>query len=299
VNAGHRYLRDLLAKGDPTVTTRAANGMWLNPVEPDVLPEFAQRNQDFYGATFFRDDIHGDAGVNRMDAWVREQTGGKIFGLVKRDDLSEEARIVLVNAIYFKGQWAVAFDKAQTGDIDFYLAEGKTEMVPTMRRKGTFSYCETDDAQIINLPYGQGRLAILIALPKPRLALPMLTAKANVDTWRLWLASLKDTENLTLRLPRFRVATDFQLNDALRGVGMARAFNGAGPDFSLMNGVKTAGFDRVRHKAMLETSEDGVAPAAPAGAGVGPKMTINRPFLYAIHDKDTGAILLLGTVGNP
>ena len=206
----------------------------------------------------------------------------------------------------FKGTWTTVFNKALTREMPFTMADGQVKQVPMMRLKESFAYGETDQAQIIALPYGNQRLRMVLVLPKPDVSLDALAGKLSVDTWTQWTGLLRD-QKVALGLPRFTAEYEQELSKPLNALGMVQAFNKAA-DFSGMNGKRDLCIALVRHKAKLEVNEEGtVAAAATAvvmrlGGAMGhhdPVMIVNHPFLCAIEDTQTSAILFLGAIGNP
>ena len=306
VNTGHRSLLQTFQNADPKVETNIANALWLNPGETQFLPDFIARDQDNYGAKIFSTKITGDAGVDAINDWVKEKTQAKIVDLLKHGDLDGNSRLVLTNAVYFKGTWTTVFNKALTREMPFTMADGQVKQVPMMRLKESFAYGETDQAQIIALPYGNQRLRMVLVLPKPDVSLDALAGKLSVDTWTQWTGLLRD-QKVALGLPRFTAEYEQELSKPLNALGMVQAFNKAA-DFSGMNGKRDLCIALVRHKAKLEVNEEGtVAAAATAvvmrlGGAMGhhdPVMIVNHPFLCAIEDTQTSAILFLGAIGNP
>lgn len=253
-----------------------------------------------------------------INNWVKRRTKGKIPQIIPADyflllpDL-EEVQLILANAIYFKGQWQEGFDENETEEADFHLQDGGRTPVPLMYQRNKFRYAISADYQAVELPYkgGNGDLAMVIVLPA---AGRFADFEAALDS--AMLQSLLDpryTEEVILKMPRFRLVSDYDLRYILSGMGMPNAFTPGVADFSGIadsaqegegdDGIFISG---VKHKAFIEVDEKGTAAAAVTAlvkvTGVSPppmEMTVDRPFIFFLRDKGTGTILFIGRVLDP
>ena len=304
LNDGQSALLAMLPGADPKVQLTIANALWAQK-DFRFREDFLARNKEYYRAPVTVTDITGDAGVQEINAWVKDATQGKISDLLKPGDLDALTRMVLTNAVYFKGAWTTEFDKAQTQDAPFKTAGGTAKQVPMMNIKGTFKYLENDKVQGVRLPYGNGRMAMYLLLPKFQKSVTDQIALFSTENWRQWLPAFRETE-VRVFLPRFKASFDSELNLSLSALGMADAFDQVKADFSGMTGTDNLYIKLVRHKAVLEVNEEGAEAAAATGVVMSlksmPRETIfraDRPFLCAIRDDETGALLFLGMINNP
>jgi serpin B len=239
------------------------------------------------------------------NAWVEEKTEKKIVELIKKDILSVDTRLVLTNAIYFKGDWAVKFDKKDTVDAPFTLIDAKTVKAPLMHRTGEYGYMADKEFQVLDAPYAGDELAMTVILPKKADGLKTLETGMTPD----WLAGCLDKiqkEKVAVYLPRFKTTCEFEMKDTLVSMGMSAAFGNAA-DFSGMTGNKDLFISKVVHKAFVDVNEEGTEAAAAtavvmdrkAVAAMPPVFRADRPFLFLIRDAKTGSVLFLGRVMDP
>jgi len=304
LNEGQRALLASLPGADPKVKLTIANALWAQQ-GTHFQADFLARNNEYYQAPVTVTDVTGDAGVQQINAWVNNATNGKITDLLKHGDLDALTRLVLTNAVYFKGTWTTEFDKAQTQDAPFRLADGKSKQVPMMNLKGKFQYLENDEVQGVRLPYGKGRMAMYLLLPKVQKHPVDQIALFSMANWTKWLPAFRETE-VRVFLPRFKASFDKELSKPLSALGMADAFNEGKADFTGMTGGKDLYIKLVRHKAVLEVNEEGAEAAAATGVVMDTKSVTretifraDQPFLCAIRDDETGALVFLGMINNP
>ena len=217
--------------------------------------------------------------------------------------------MVLANAIYFKGDWAEQFDKRATKPAPFTSSDGTKKDASLMYRKGTFSLFQTDDLQVLSMPYKGKDLSMIVALPAKPDGLPALEAKLNAEAMKTWIAGLKPTSDLQVYLPKFKVETEYSLNQTLIGMGMKDAFDPSTADFGNMySGDDKLYISLVVHKAYVDVNEEGTEAAAATGVGMRlasavvdkPKIfRADHPFVFAIRHNATGAILFLGRIERP
>ena len=310
----NRANADLLAllKGiDPEVEIDIANSLWgRQGVAFD--DGFIQRSTASYGAEVRPVDFADQASADTINSWVRDKTKGKIAQLVDHMAI-QDAVLVLVNALYFKGAWSAPFDKHATLDGPFTPLDGKPVTLPMMRQSGKFQYVETKDLQAISLPYGAKRMTAYVLLPKPDVKLADFIAGLTADSLKKLTAQMTAQHGMIV-LPRFKSDYSTSLKASLGALGMGSAFT-AGADFSGM--VKpesltalggTPLLSDVVHKTALEVNEEGTEAAAATGVVVGVaampperpfRMTVDRPFVLILQDSRTGAILFLGSIVRP
>ena len=220
-----------------------------------------------------------------------------------------EARLVLTNAVYFKGDWTDPFKKEQTKNEDFRLSAQQTVKAPLMHARHSFKYAMADGVQILELPYGDGSLSMLALLPENKDGLADLEARLTFANWQQWTSGLAP-QQVIVYLPRFRTTSQFGLAPVLKAMGMTTAFEPRTADFSGMTGGRDLYISAVLHKAYVDVNEEGTEAAAATGIVMRPTairlpphkppvFRADHPFLFAIRDNRNGAILFLGRVANP
>ncbi len=285
---------------------RIANRLW-GQQGYGFLPEFLRVTREQYKAELALEDFatKPEEARKTINAWVEKQTVEKIKDLIPPGVLDQMTRLVLTNAIYFKGKWASRFDKKATQEAPFKLTPTKTASVPTMHRKDGFKYGTVDDAQLLELPYVGDELSMLIVLPKAVDGLADLEKRLTPADLGNWLPALHQQE-VNVYLPRFTMTSQFQMNDVLKSLGMASAFAPDAADFSGMDGKRDLSISAVIHKAFVDVNEEGTEAAAATGVvmrakavRITPVFRADHPFVFLIRDTGTGAILFVGRVANP
>lgn len=292
------HVRSVQEQGQ--VALHVANSLWPAPGEP-FLPEYLDLVRRYYGATI---TPLGPDPLRQVNGWVERQTNDKIKDLLKPLHVVPLPVLLLVNAIYFKGNWAAQFDEAVTAAGPFWLAPGEAVEVPLMRQKGEFGYDEFDGLQVLELPYEGGDLSMVVLLPDQVDGLAGLEAALSVENLARWTGRLRPME-VEVVLPRFKLTGEFGLGSTLAAMGMPEAFSDAA-DFSGMNGRPHDLFiGHVVHKAFVEVNEEGAEAAAATavimarGISMSPVFRADHPFLFLIRDNATGSILFLGRVADP
>lgn len=305
LNQANAALETLLENADPKVQLAIANSLWANQ-QVEFKSDFIQRTQQFYKAEIASLDFANPAVVNTINEWVNRNTEGKIPTIL--DEVRPEDVMFLINAVYFKGQWQEEFDPAETSDRPFTLLDGSTKTHPLMSQTGNYLYQENDQFQSVVLPYGDGRLSMVILLPQPDVSLPQFYQEfLSAPNWDTAMTGLTRRDG-TIQLPRFKYEYATRLNAPLQALGMERAFNPGMADFSNLT-EQPSYINEVRHKTFVEVNEEGTEAAAVTSVGVRATsvqlptepfiMTVDRPFFFAIRDTESGAILFMGSVVNP
>lgn len=302
INQSYKSLIDALKQLDPKVLLEIANSIWYrNDVE--VLPEFINTNKTYYDAEV-SSMVFNDAAKNIINAWVADKTHDKIKEVI--DFIPDNAIMYIINAIYFKGIWKSAFEKEKTSDLPFYLKDGSAVQVPTMQQQDTFKYLSNELFSAVELPYGNGNFSMVVLLPENGKNTDDIVAQLNPESWDQWMSEFSE-KDVVLLLPRFKFEYNKLLNDDLTDMGMGIAFSD-NADFSKIEPSREIFISRVIHKTFVEVNEEGTEAAAVTAIeiaqtsypGVGPVyLFIDRPFLFVIKEKDTGAILFIGRVNNP
>ena len=268
-------------------------------------PEFLDLVKKYYDGGFNTVDFAGSPESSRLtiNRWVEQKTTDKIKDLLAKGAITELTRLVLTNAIYFKGDWAAKFKPDMTKPMPFHISSEKTVDVPMMRQNGNFLFSENEDAKVLELPYVGKELSMVLLLPKTNIA----DLDGKLDAVRLaeWTGQVNERE-VDIYLPKFKFETQYELRDLLVGMGMVDAFELPPADFSGMSGYKDLYITKVVHKAIIEVNEEGSEAAAATGVVMGTKSVMHkpvfkadRPFLFMIRHNETGSILFMGRVANP
>lgn len=274
------------------------------------LPGFTGRLASSFDAPLEQVDFGmPEPARDRINSWVAGQTRDMIKDLIPSGVLTPLTRLVLANAIHFKGEWDQPFTKSKTMDQPFELAPGSTKSLPMMSQQGRFVIREDDGASSLAMSCKGGDRTVVFILPKKRHGLSELEEALTPARLDNLVASAAPIQKVDLRLPRFEVDTRFSLDGTLKKMGMVRAFEPGRAQFGAMNGGKDAlQIDAVLHKAVLKVDEQGAEAAAATGVVVGVRSAIpqpvrrfvvDQPFLVAIRDQGTGGLLFLGRVREP
>ncbi len=303
INSTNAELAQLLTNPDEKVKLTIANSLWANQ-NIQFQPDFLQRNRDFYNAKVTNLNFAASDASNQINNWVKDNTQGKIEKIVEQ--IHPNQALFLINAIYFKGNWSREFDKNQTTDLPFYLPSGQTKQHPMMSQRGKYRYYETPEFQAVSLPYGKdGKISMYVFLPKENSSLAALHQNLNSENWQKWMGEFSQRQGL-VRLPKFKLDYDINLNDALTALGMGEAFTDKA-NFSGMG--KNLSISEVKHKTFVEVNEEGTEAAAVTSVGIVRlsavqeeppfEMVVDRPFFTAIRDNQTGSILFMGSILDP
>jgi serpin B len=284
-----------------------ANSLW-GQRSVAFRPEFLDLLAENYGAGLRLVDFLADPEAARqaINKWVSDETKGKITDLIPSGAIDTLTRLVLANAIYFKAGWRDAFKAEATQSQPFHLLDGSTVDVPMMNRKGEYAYSVQDGLRAIELPYQTGDISMWILLPDPG-QFQSVEQRLNPALLEGLAGNMKGGE-VDLSLPKFSFVSTFNLNAALKNLGMTDAFDPKRADFSGMDGAQDLYIGNVLHKAFVSVDENGTeaaaatavvmeASAAPAGPPI--VFTVDRPFIFMIRDDQSGSLLFLGRVLNP
>ncbi|HEX5445228.1 MAG TPA: serpin family protein [Pirellulales bacterium] len=308
VHQGFGELVHLLNSNGERYQLRMASRLWGLEGYP-FRPEFVKLTRDEYGAGLAQVNFNRpDKAARTINDWIGKQTEGKIGQLISPNMIEPLTRLVLTNAIYFKAAWQDEFWKRATESAPFHLSGEEQTDAPLMRQLEHFSYAETDDAQLLELPYVGNHLSMVVLLPKQADGLAGLEETMTAEKLDRWLAEGK-SRRVEVFLPRFKITSQLPLKDALKALGMTRAFS-EDADFSGMTSFEDLKLYAVIHAAFVNVDEEGTEAAAATAvmkdaAAAPPRedppvvFRADHPFLFLIRDNRTGAILFLGRLTNP
>jgi serpin B len=311
VNAGYDALTGYLNAGGKAggYQLAVANALW-GQKNVGFLASYTDTLQKSYSANLFDVDFSADseAARQRINKWVEGQTKEKIKDLMPSGSINNMTRLVLTNAIYFKGAWQDEFNKKSTRDMPFTLGDGKETTTPMMYQSKRFRYLAEEGFQAIALPYKDSQLSMVILLPKAKDGLAALENKLTGEGLAevLKKISAAGMTKVNTSIPRFKTASTFGLNKTLADLGMPTVFTEAA-DLSGINGRRDLSIQAAVHKAFVDVNEEGTEAAAATGISIGVTSVqadptvfrADHPFLFMIHDNATGAVLFMGRLMDP
>jgi serpin B len=309
INREYSNLIESLTNVDQAVKLLIGNSVWIRKeFEPVVKSSFLERVGTSYDGEMFTRDFGNPQTVSEINGWVDRNTEGKIKEMIQ--NLSPELVMLLINAIYFKGEWIIRFDEALTKPQDFFLPEGNTVKVDMMSTSGNFTYFSGNNCQVARLPYGRDKIAMYVFLPNEGISLDSFIANLNQTAHDEYVSRLQSEEDLIVKLPKFEVEYGVKrLNSVLEKLGMEIAFDPFEANFSgiASTAPQNLYISYVDHKAIVEVNEKGTEAAAPTVIGIGmtsvgatpPSFVVNRPFFFEIRDDRSGSILFMGKILNP
>ena len=322
-----------LRKNMDTLTLQIANAVWGERTM-DFLEPWKETVSGTYGAGHVEEaDFLNNAETERVriNAWIEKQTHGRITDIFPENSLTSATRLVLANAIYFKGDWTEPFPKNRTVETNFTLTSGETTKAQLMKKdedetvryaafnadgsffptpkfdfgEGKPKYPGKDGFSMVELPYRGGSMSMVVIAPNDPGGLPALERKLNASSVSQWIAAMKDRKT-NIRLPKFKMETSYDLNETLAALGMPSAFDPSRANFSGISSSEKIFIDQVAHKSFIEVTEEGTEAAAASGfvgelsiEPFAPTFSADRPFVYLIRDKKSGSVLFLGRVLNP
>ena len=304
-------LRDLNTAHDGS-PLKIANALWGQQGDT-VLPDFLTLTKNSYGAGLNQVDFKGASEAARMtiNKWVEQQTENKIKDLLQPGIISPRTRLVLTNAIYFKGDWQTQFKKEDTKDEDFHVSATQTIKAPLMHRAGDFNYFDGGTFQALEIPYKNKELSMIVFLAKNAYGLATFEQSLTSEKLQQWLGQLRPTLEVIVTMPKFKIMQAFELAEKLGKMGMKQAF-GPGADFSGMTGSRELYVSAVIHKAFVDVNEEGTEAAAATAVIMGSKKAISsyrpppppifsadHPFLFLIRDNKSAGIVFMGRVSDP
>lgn len=304
INMGNEVLKYVLEHADPSVLLSIANSLWAKEGK-EFHKTFLDNNRTYYDAEVTSQDLTAPGTPDQINKWVKEKTNGKIEKIVE-GPIDPLTVLFLINAIYFKGEWARPFQENSTSDGEFVIPDGSTIQVPMMSQSGVFEYKAGEGYQAVRMPYGKGTIRMVIYLP----------TMESSGLGKMMSVLLSDPDQLTkgfhledgqLRMPRFKSEYSVSLNDALKALGMEVAFDSERANFGNMAPIPPNLYiSNVQHKTFIEVNEQGTKAAAVTSVEVRAEsatqhftMDVNKPFFFTIEDGSTGTMLFMGCIENP
>jgi len=304
---GFARIYNLLNKKDKEYQLHTANALWAQ-YDYQFLPEYIATVDNYYGGKVTNVDFKTKTEEVRqmINQWVEDQTNDKIKDIIPPGVLSSMTRLVLSNAIYFKGTWVKEFEKRETHDAPFRTNPDKTVTAKMMQRNdkdAKFNYYENEELQVLEMLYKGEELSMLVLLPKDE-NLQKLEASLSVEKLNEFRSNLRERK-IDVYMPKFTFETKYFMKETLSDLGMPTAFKWPGADFSGMDGTTNLFISSVIHQAFVEVNEEGTEAAAATvvvmelGAMIGNDFRADHPFIFIIQERETGSILFIGRVVDP
>jgi serine protease inhibitor len=302
INESCRNLSAILENADPTVAFNIANSLWSRPGKV-IQPAFLTACRDFFDAEVRVMDFPDPA--DSINHWVDVNTNGKITEIIQ-PPIPDDIALLLLNAIYFKGDWRIPFDTAKTFEDKFYPSGGGEIncrfMFKDSEEDTTLRYYANDLFQAVSIPYGDQGFCMSAFLPKEGHTVDDIIDQLTEQNWNTWMAGFHQ-ERFKVYFPKFKLEYEIDLSDILKALGMGNAFNPGQADFSNMFVDGVGWIDQVKHKTFVQVDEKGTEAAAVTVVvfidSIPPMPIFNRPFLFVIHEKASGAILFTGKIAEP
>ncbi|SHE67677.1 serpin B [Mariniphaga anaerophila] len=305
INASYKMFIRALQSLDEEVALEIANAIFYAEGF-SVKKSFVSVNEATYGAEISELNFGSPTAVESINNWVAEKTHDKIQTII--DQLNPMDRMVLLNAVYFYGTWTNKFDEQGTHNLPFHKTDGTTKQVPMMSKLENLPYTSNNLFSAIKMPYGNGQYNMVVLLPALENNSQDVIDELSSANWESWMKNFEMTERVRVTMPRFKYAFKTELNKVLQIMGMQNAFNPDAADFSGITDDELF-ISSAIHKSYIDVNETGTEAAAVTGMtfsttsmGTEPPTVpfyVNKPFVYAIIEKDTGAILFIGEVKNP
>lgn len=310
-------------RGSDAFQLRTGNALWVQQDFP-LLEDYTGTVEKYYGGKAANLDFVGEPEESRqtINSFIAEQTSNRIRDLLPPNSINPMVRLVLTNAIYFKGTWKWQFDQSDTREQDFRITPGnvvKAQMMHMEPEKATLNYADTGDMQILELPYKGGKISMLILLPKQgeyfdRGTGGTITYENTLEDIELSLEKLDEYKsqmremNLgSISIPKFEFDTKYTgMAETLKSLGMPTAFDSGSADFSGMTGGRDLFISKVIHQAYVKVDEQGTEAAAATAVVMeltaimpGDSFIADHPFIFIIQENGTGNILFMGRIVDP
>ncbi|MBV1757444.1 MAG: serpin family protein [Dethiosulfatibacter sp.] len=264
-------------------------------------PTFDKEPQ-FFNAEVNEIDFSDPKSADTINAWIKTSTKDKIDKMLD-PPIPSDVVMYLINAVYFKGDWATQFNKDNTYNASFNGENKNNQFIDIMSRKGAIEYGKGDDYQAVKLPYGDGKVFMYVILPELNQNINDFLESMDENKFMTIKASMEMTEEVTLNLPKFNMEYGIkEINKELISMGMQNPFTPQADFSDIRSGLFIS---RVLHKAVIEVNEEGSEAAGVTvvemteSAAMDPIIfTADRPFLFMIAEDETDTVLFMGKFVN-
>ena len=293
---------------------KVANRLWIQS-GVSVLDDFMETLTKGYEVkSELLNFADAETARSLINKWVEEQTNRKIKDLIAPGVLNALTRLVITNAVYFKGQWKTPFDANLTRPLPFHVNSSEEVTVPMMylKTKKDCYYTETNELQVLSLPYQGDGIRMVIILPRKSNSITALenTVTSKPSVLSTWMDADRVRREICITVPKFKIIFAENLKGILQSLGMTDLFSEANADLSGITGSQDLFVSDILQKAFVEVNEEGTEAAAATVVVMAPGCAMPRneeplifcadhPFLFLITDVNTKLILFMGKVTNP
>lgn len=302
INDAYKNHLIYLNQVDNKVELKINNSIWMKEGK-DINEDFLSVNKEIFNAYVEALDFSNDEAAEKINNWIDDATNGKISKMIN-SPIPPQVIMYLINAIYFKGEWAEEFDEKNTFNGEFYAGDGSSQNVKMMNKKDEVEYGQGTDFKAVRLPYGNGKTAMYCVLPQDGTNINDFIENMDLQKWNEIKDSIQKRDDVILQIPRFKLEYGVKnLNESLIALGMNDAFD-VNADFSgITDGVHIS---RVLHKAVIEVNEQGTEAAGVTVVEITESAQIedplefiaDKPFLFMIEENETETILFMGKLYN-
>lgn len=301
-----RRTADSLAGRNDSSEIALANALWIDDGF-SLYDSYREAAQGAYGAGVDTVDFaEAAAAAGRINGWASNSTSGLIEDLISEGDVNSMTAMVITNAIYFKGEWALPFPMHATQEGPFTREDGSAGRADFMTVKGDFEHAAYDGYQVLRIPYKGDRLSMLVALPDDAGSLGRIAGGLSAGALAAWLDDMEERK-LLVTIPKFTVDDRHDLARIMKAMGVTDAFDEYDADLQGIGLHKDGGslyVGSATHAAHVSVDEVGTEAAAATGIVLQlmsrpPSFVADRPFIFLVHDGETGAILFMGNVADP
>jgi serpin B len=295
-----------LKSNSKSVSLNNANSIWFEK-DLKLNSEYLSTNKQYYNSSSNFADFKNNSEKSRLqiNSWVEKNTNGKIKDLLSSSSIDNSTKLVLVNALYFKGDWKTKFKKENNTTGDFQVSKRSKLNTTFMNSKINSWYYEDKYAQIIEIPYSDRSTSLMIIIPKSFRKIKKLNKKFNYGYYQTYISN-KQKKKIDLLIPKFKVLSEYNLVKNLKKLGIKDAFAG-NADFSGICSNEHLFISDAIHKAIIEIDENGTEAAAATAVVMrktsilldSVKVTIDKPFIYILRNNENNCIYFMGKVFNP
>lgn len=307
LNKANASLMSIMNDDSEQIHLDVGNSIWLNE-QFHFQDDFVKNNKDYFHAAIQEINVDDRKTPDKINDWVKKATNDKIEKIAD-SPLDPNMVAMLINAIYFQGEWTNEFDEKETADRTFYLSDGTKKDVPLMKQKRELAYMENDNFQAVSLPYGEdGEMSMNIFLPQESTNMKDFQKKLTDVNWEEWKSEFQRQKG-TIMLPKFQLEYEAALNEPLKNLGMTTAFDKDEANFEKMiEEDDPLWISKIKQKTFIDVNEKGTEAAGATSSEMDTtsapvdepfQMEVNRPFFITITDEKTETILFMGTIFNP
>jgi len=305
INEYYQKMSQALLKIDPLTEISIANSVWYRIGFP-VKQSFIDINKKYFDAEVKSLDFKKSDAADIINKWCAEKTKNRIKEIIE-SPIGNDVAMYLINALYFKSKWQFEFDKKNTKRDDFTKADNKKIKVNMMEQTTTLPYYADQYLQCVEMPYGNQAFSMVAILPADNMNIDQLIEHLDNNKWQNVVSNLYE-RNVWVKFPRFKIECEISLNEPVWNVGMQQIFIPVIADLSNITDAFNLFVSNIKQKTFVEVNEEGTEAAAVTAIEIrylsaGPDNPIqffaNRPFLYLIKEKSTGAILFIGRMDEP